>query len=412
MEKVTPSSTPDCQDSAGQKSAKRVIGLDTHPDIISAAILQVSGNAAKAPCLARHKDIAIADLEGWAHTFLSEGDLVVLEASGNAFETVKRLSCLGITALVLESNQVSKTASAYFDDDLIAAERIARAYLTGLAKVVWTPDDATRENRELLHAYQKAKTAEARAVNELRGYLNQHHIRLKNRNPRAQTTQAWILQQSNWSSVRLQLLEDLMSALNLACKRRRELYRMICAEVAINEQMLGCLRLLGVGIINAFSIVAVVGDVDRFATPQKLAAYLGLNPGRVKSGTGKDRKVATGRRGRGDLRRSLIQGAQKVLECSKNHHLAQWGWKLFARKGSRHIAVVAIARRLTVQLWHLLKGHAITMPEQAKPLKTKLGTLCSGMGKALRSELALPSTIADTVDHLLEKIDPFLAQHA
>jgi hypothetical protein len=95
MEVIPSDSTPDCQ-----RSDKRVIGLDVHPDIASAAILQVSGNAAEAPCLSRHKDIEIAELEIWARTYLTEGDLVVLEASGNSFETVKRLDAIGITALV------------------------------------------------------------------------------------------------------------------------------------------------------------------------------------------------------------------------------------------------------------------------------------------------------------------------
>jgi hypothetical protein len=185
---------------------------------------------------------------------------------------------------------------------------------------------------------------------------------------------------------------------------------MICAEVASNEQILGCMRLLGVGIINAFGIVAIVGDIERFATPKKLVAYLGLNPGRKKSGNGKDKKVATGRRGRGDLRRSLIQGAQNVLQRAKNHWLADWGWKLFARKGSRQIAVVAIARRLAVGLWHLLKGHAVTMPEQAKALRTKLGKLCTELGKDLRTELGLPATVKAAIEHLLERIDPQLQQ--
>lgn len=334
--------------------------------------------------------------------------MIALEAGANSFEIVARLTKLGFTAVVLESQQVGKLASSYFDDDVAAAERIARAYLTGLAKVVWTPDDLTRQRRELLHAYRRAKTDETRAVNELKGYLNQHNIRVKKRNVRLTHTQDWILQAAEWSPLRRQLLENYFEQLNRICERRRELYRRICAEVSGNDRMLGCLRLLGIGLINAFAIVAVVGDVNRFKTPNKLVAYLGLNPGRRKSGRGKDQKSGVGNRGRGDMRSLIIQGAQAVMSLRRKHHLRDWGWTLFARKGNRNVAVAGIARRLVMQLWHLLMGHAITIFEQAKSIVAKLRGLCAGLGVALRQELALPKATKDAVLILLKRIDPNL----
>ncbi len=53
--------------------------------------------------------------------------------------------------------------------------------------------------------------------------------------------------------------------------------------------------------INVFAIVAIVGDVQRFANSKKLVSYLELNPGRKKSGKGKDEKKGAGGRGRGDI---------------------------------------------------------------------------------------------------------------
>jgi transposase len=87
--------------------------------------------------------------------------------------------------------------------------------------------------------------------------------------------------------------------------------------------MLRCMKLLGVGQINAFALLAIIGDVRRFERPEKLVAYIGLNPGQLESGRGKNIKLGVGKRGRGDMRRLLIQGAYAVLRMGKNTPLGK-----------------------------------------------------------------------------------------
>jgi transposase len=353
----------------------------------------------------RFNDIPIAELEGWAKKHLSGRDLVVLESSANSFELVRRLEQAGISACVLESQQVSKTADGYVDDDVIAAERIARCYLTGISKVVWVPDEQCRQRRELLHTYQGARRAETRAINQLKGFLNQYHIRLQKRNVRQEATHQWVLEQRSWSATQQAVLKHLMDQLNFCVTQSNQLFTLICSEVLRDEWMRGCLRLMGIGPINAFAIVATVGDINRFSSPNKLVAYLGLNPGRLKSGTGKDIKIGVGRRGCKAMRSLLIQGAQAIMRLKKGNALRDWGWQLFARKGNRNEAVAAVARKLVIQLWHLLKGHGITRQEQRGPLQRKLTQLCQGLGKTGREALGLPVKTSHCVAHLMEQID-------
>jgi hypothetical protein len=130
-----------------RQTIPRIIGLDAHPDIYSVCVMQGQTNH-EATVLRRFQDLPMADLEGFARDHLHPTDLVLLEAGSNSFAVVRRLEALGISACVLESGQVGKTAQAYLDNDLVAAERIARSYLTGMSKVVWVPDEATSERRE------------------------------------------------------------------------------------------------------------------------------------------------------------------------------------------------------------------------------------------------------------------------
>lgn len=385
----------------------RIIGLDVHPDIYSLCVMEGQTNH-DATVLRRYQDLPIAGLEDFARDQLRPADLVLLEAGSNSFEVVRKLEALGISACVLESCQVGKTAQAYLDNDLVAAERIARSYLTGISKVVWVPDEVTSERREILHAYEKAKAQETRAINELKSLLNQYHIRLLKRDARQPATHQWIRGQRAWSQRQLIVLEHLFQQVSFSSGQSETLFARICAEAVSDPMMRGCLRLLGIGPVNAFAIVATAGDIHRFSSPKKLVAYLGLNPGQKQSGKGKHVKIGIGHRGRKTMRSFLIQGAQAVFRQKKPNPLRDWGWQIFVRKGNRNVAVAAIARKLATQLWHLLKGHGITRPEQLKPMATKLTKICQVLGKTGRAALGLPERTTECIAHLMQLIEqPF-----
>ena len=78
-----------------QSQPRRIIGLDMHPDIFTAALLE-GNDAASAVVQKVYDRVSTEQLEGWAGKHLKGTDLVVLEASTNSFETVKRLKKVGI----------------------------------------------------------------------------------------------------------------------------------------------------------------------------------------------------------------------------------------------------------------------------------------------------------------------------
>ena len=137
------------------QNQQRIIGLDMHPDIFSAAAL-LGPNAASAQVLWQHDRIETATLERWACKYLQAGDIIVLEASGNSFDVARRLHTCGHCALVLESAQASKIKHNFCNDDRQSAVKLARVYLSGLAKEVWQPDARTRERRDVLFAHRSA----------------------------------------------------------------------------------------------------------------------------------------------------------------------------------------------------------------------------------------------------------------
>jgi transposase len=152
---------------------------------------------------------------------------------------------------VLESCHVGKHAKTYADNDMMAAARTALVYLAGNAPCVWVPDALTCERREFLHACQKAVADHTAATNSLKGYLNQFAIRLGSRHLQFEWTRHWILKQRDWSLLQQELLAAYFADLDGQAQRRKRLQLLIAQQVCAEPLMLRCMKLLGIGMINA-----------------------------------------------------------------------------------------------------------------------------------------------------------------
>jgi transposase len=365
----------------GQKESAasgRIIGLDLHPDVFSAAALS-GRDAATAQPVQQWDRLATAQLEAWAKTLVA-GDLVVLEASGNSFESCERLKRCGVATIVLESQRAGQIRKTYCANDRADAVKLARIYLSGLAQPVWQPDAATRERREVLHAYRKAVTTATRTRNRLKSFLSDHGIRLK---PGVRLIQAsgqkMIRGCRAWTALQLVLVEQMLEELQLADTRRGQLCALMAQEVAADPKLLRLVRLLGIRHIIAFAIAAVVGDIARFANPKKLVAYLGLAPTVDQSGNGPRGQQGLVTFGRGDLRALLTQSAQNALN-QRSSPLHAWGWKLCLRKSHKNVAIAAIARKLTVSIWYMLRGLFTPLKQIDASLRVKLAKIATDIG--------------------------------
>jgi hypothetical protein len=114
------------------------------------------------------------------------------------------------------------------------------------------------------------------------------------------------------------------------------------------------LQLPGIGIISAMTLLAAIGDILRFDSAKQLVGYAGLGAGVHSSGqthhTGRITK-----QGRRDLRHTLVEAAWSAVENSPH-------WKLqfekLLRTKHKNKAIVAIARKLLIAIWHVWHGAA------------------------------------------------------
>jgi len=345
------------------------MGLDVHPDLFTAAILSGS-DPATARVEKLFDKLSIGQLESWAKKQARASDTLVIEASGNTFHVAERLQKLGLKVVVLESFQTSQIQKHYCVNDKTSAVQIARAWLSGLAKVVWQPDPRTRERREVFLAHRKVvkRTTQMRA--RIRAFLNQHGVRVKPALSPKSLDQ--VLALASWSRLQEHTLRTYFEELRHAEAQRKNWHGLIAQEVLQDPKLLQLTRLLGVRDLTAFALGAVIGDIARFAGPKKLVAYAGLNPSLQQSGNSSHQGGLAGH-GRSDLRAMLVQGAQAILR-GRIHPLSRWGRKLALRRGLK-VAVIAVARKLLVAVWYLLNGKSCPLEEITPKLHLKLRSI-------------------------------------
>jgi hypothetical protein len=160
-------------------NSQRVIGLDVHPDNFAGAILLIGKDPASAQVLSTSRRVELGQLEKWAQRHTGPEDVLVMEASGNAFAVAERLRALQRQVVILDSHRAGKVGKAYCANDRVDAIKIARIYLTALSPVVWQPDAKTRERREVFSAYQAVVKESTRLKQQLRSMLNEHCVRLE-----------------------------------------------------------------------------------------------------------------------------------------------------------------------------------------------------------------------------------------
>lgn len=128
---------------------------------------------------------------------------------------------------------------------------------------------------------------------------------------------------------------------------------------AISKQNDSCERLRtipGIGPITSTAIYATMGNGSQFKNGRQMAANIGLVPKQHSSGD-KQRLLGVTKKGNGDLKWLLIQGARAVMERSgtKTDKRSQWINNLAARKHSNVVAT-ALANRMARMAWAILQG--------------------------------------------------------
>jgi transposase len=122
----------------------------------------------------------------------------------------------------------------------------------------------------------------------------------------------------------------------------------------------------GISWVLAYTIAAEIGDIDRFATPRKLAGYSGLCPRVYQSGE-RDLRGPLSKQGRAiSAGRSSRPPPTPAPSPTYRDRYQQTKSRIGKQRGAK-VAQIDLARRLAEAIWHMLTRDQPFAPQVPRP---------------------------------------------
>lgn len=324
----------------------RVVGLDIHR-VFAEAVMLDQGEVTRLGRVGMTRD----HLAAFART-LTHDDHVVIEATGNATAVIEAIGPHVGRVVIANPRQVRLIAEARVKTDVIDASVLARLYASGFLPEVWVPDQRTLARRRRVTRRNQIVRQRARLKTIVQSILHAHlvppcpHADLLG--PRGR---AWLLRQPLPADER-DAVERHVREHDRLSEDLRVVERELARDALVDADVKRLMTIPGIDMVVATGLMAAIGPVERFAGPDKLVAYLGLNPSVHQSGDGRARHGRITKQGRTHARTMLVEAAWQAVRGPGP--LRAFYQRLAARRGP-HIAAVAVARKLAVIAWHLLR---------------------------------------------------------
>ena len=325
-----------------------IIGCDYHPAFQQIAFVDTDTGELQERRL-QHREEA----ENFYRDLAAQGMKVRvgMEASGQARWFERLLAELNFELWIGDAAEIRTKRVRKQKTDRQDAQLILKLMLKDDFPRIWVPSWENRDLRQLLWHRHRMVQARTRIMNQLQAVALNEGLRCKKRLWReAGREQLEAVRLAPWASRRRRDRLELMDRLNPTIT---DLTQTIEQEVEKCPEARRLMTHPGVGSLTALAFVLIIGTAERFQCGKQIASYLGLVP--LEESSGNRRRLGhITKQGNSLLRFLLVEAAQVSARS-----IPEWRAKYFhlAMRRGRKIAKVAIARRLAVQLfWMLRKG--------------------------------------------------------
>lgn len=321
-----------------------IIGCDFHPGFQQVAIFDNRTGEISEKRL-QHMEEAAAFYRG------AEERVLVGMESGSPCQWFRRLLAeRGHQLWVGDAARIRAAEVRRQKTDRRDAELILRLMMEQRFPRIWVPTEEERDVRQLLMDRHHRMRLRTRTKNQLQALaLNQGLQRKQKLWSAAGLEQLRALPMLEHASRRRDQLLATLAGLE---RQMAELDKLVSGEAERREDARRLMTHPGVGAQTALATVLTVGDVGRFQSSKQWASYLGLTPREHSSG-GKQKLGSISKQGSSLMRFLLVEAGQTAVRGDEQ--LKRMYRRLVAKKGSRGIAKVMVARRLAVRLYWMLR---------------------------------------------------------
>jgi transposase len=323
----------------------RIIGLDIHRAFAEAVAWQEGSLSRLGRVIMRREP-----LEAFAKK-LSTDDVVVIEATGNAASVAAVISPHVARVVIANPKQVHLIARAKIKTDTIDAGVLAQLYASGFLPEVWIADEATQALRRQVTRRNQIVRQRSRLKNIIQSILHAHLIpSCPHQDLCGPAGRAWVSEQILPGDERLAVERHLREFDRLS-DDLKVIERDLAQSALADDRVKRLMTIPGVDMVVALALVAAIGEIARFARPEQLVGYLGLNPSVRQSGPGPAYHGRITKQGRGHARGMLVEAAWAAARAPGP--LRGFFLRVQTKRG-QHVAAVATARKLAILIWHLL----------------------------------------------------------
>jgi transposase len=330
-----------------RSSNVRFFGVDLHKHFLFIAAVNSLQEIIFKPL-----KITLEKWPDWARDHLLPSDVIAVESTTNSWDFYDGIVGFVARVEIANAGKLPWIGLSRVKTDKLDAIKLAKLCAAGLIPQVWVPPVHIREARCLLAHRRRLVGIQTMTRNRLHSLLHRHMLELPPGVPFSDKSLPW------WDSIPLSPTEKILLRHSLEIlDHLKPLIAQLDAEISRlsdspewRDSMTFTLQIPGFGVNLGLTILSAIGDISRFESPKKLVGYSGLGASVHSSGqTFRQGRIT--KSGRRDLRTALIEAAWAAVNNDPY-------WKQeFNRLSQRLIpgkAIVAIARRLLVVLWHVL----------------------------------------------------------
>jgi transposase len=350
---------------------KRFIGLDLHKYYLVAIGVDSEAEPVYGP-----RRVELADLDDWIAKTITSEDAIAVEATANAFQVYDALLPHAHSVIVVHPPHLAVIVRARVKTDKKAAYELARLHAKGLLEGIWVPPQETRDLRTLVAQRRKMTNFKTQVKNRLQSVLHRYSFPLPDGPLFHPDQKAWWLKLP-FTPLELVRIRSDWAALEFAQQQIDLLENHMGAWAARDERVAMLFELCGIGLVAAVTLLAAIGDIARFPDAKHLVGYAGLGVRVHDSGLTTHTGGIT-KEGRRDMRAVLVESAQVGVL-----HDPRWKAELARLEPlrGRNKAIVAIARKMLVIVWHLLSRHVAEKKLDLQRLARKYYEFAYTVGK-------------------------------
>ena len=292
------------------KEFSKYVGMDVHKETIAVAVAEAGGGEVRYLGEIANTPEALRKL---VKQLRKNGARLSFcyEAGGCGYGIHRQLTELGCDCQVVAPSLIPKKAGNRVKTDRRDSMSLARLHRADELTAVWVPDEAQEALRDLTRARDDMKHLQRQAKQRLGAFLLRHGQRYDGKSNWTQAHYRWLEGVQFRQPVQQIVFQEYVDTIKMLSQRVAALDQEL--ESAATKSVFwpvieSLMALRGVSLLTATTIMAELGDLQRFTGAPQLMAYLGLVPSEHSSGGSKSRGGIT-KTGNGHVRRVLVEAA-------------------------------------------------------------------------------------------------------